>query len=161
MRNPLRCRVKVTRYRWLRRQKIYQFPVAGDNIGEGSALGDASGTIDCLAYSPDGTKLAMGTSDREVKIWEFASNKFIVKGYWKYHTARVTTIAWAPHSVNLASGSIDGKVFVWDITKKLRKKQWVHMNMRLLLPMLTRNCCDLRFGFVVKSLLPLYKVARL
>ena len=111
-------------------KKFYQFVVAGDNIGEGSALGDASGTIDCLAYSPDGTKLAMGTSDREVKIWEFASNKFIVKGYWKYHTARVTTIAWAPNSVNLASGSIDGKVFVWDITKKLRKKQYdkVHMN---------------------------------
>ena len=72
----------------------------------------------------------MGTADREVKIWEFESNKFIVKGYWKYHTARVTCISWAPNSVNLASGAIDGKVFVWDITKKLRKTQYnnVHMN---------------------------------
>ena len=111
-------------------KKCYQFPINGDAIGEGSVLGDASGTIDCLAYSPDGTKVAMGTADREVKIWEFESNKFIVKGYWKYHTARVTCISWAPNSVNLASGAIDGKVFVWDITKKLRKTQYnnVHMN---------------------------------
>ena len=71
----------------------------------------------------------MGTADREHKIWEFESNKFIVKGYSKYHTARVTCISWSPNSVNLASGAIDGKVFVWDITKKLRKSHYNNVHM--------------------------------
>ena len=91
-------------------------------------MGDASGAIRALAYSPNGAYLAIGTDDREVKIWSFADSKYLVSGYWKYHTARVTCLSWAPNSTNLASGSTDSCVIIWDITKKLKKVKYMNVH---------------------------------
>eukprot|EP00945_MAST-04E_sp_MAST-4E-sp1_P001063 g1063.t1 len=111
-------------------KNVHRFPVNGDVIENSTVLGNASGVVRVLAYSPDGAKLAMGTDDREVKVWDFASSKYMVSGYWKYHTAKITCIAWHPNSTNLASGGTDSSVFVWDIAKKFKKSKYprVHAN---------------------------------
>jgi WD repeat-containing protein 1 (actin-interacting protein 1) len=109
-------------------KKIHRYAVTNDVIEDGVVLGDASGVIRALAYSPNGAYLAIGTDDREVKIWSFADSKYLVSGYWKYHTARVTCLSWAPNSTNLASGSTDSCVIIWDITKKLKKVKYMNVH---------------------------------
>jgi DNA-binding beta-propeller fold protein YncE len=75
------------------------------------ALKGHAGPVWSVAFSPDGQRLASGSSDQTVKIWDSATGKelFALKG-----TGEASSVAFSPDSQRLASGSFDQTVKIWD-----------------------------------------------
>ena len=77
--------------------------------------------VRAVAFSPDGTILASGGSEREneagtVKLWDVATGTNIATLYG--HTGAVFSVSFSPDSSTLASGSGDGTVKLWDVATK-------------------------------------------
>jgi WD40 repeat protein len=61
------------------------------------------GSIECLAFSPDGKSLASGSSfDGTVIVWDVATSK--ARHIWDDHYLAVWAVAWSPDGSLLASG---------------------------------------------------------
>jgi WD40 repeat protein/serine/threonine protein kinase len=71
-----------------------------------------TGMVDGLARSPDGRRLATGSNDRTVKLWDTTTGEevFTLRG----HTAAVLCVAFSPDGQQIASGGYDRTVRVWD-----------------------------------------------
>lgn len=93
--------------------QIHFYSLSGDKLTEGAVLSGHRGPLSSLSYSPDGHYLASADTNRDIFVWELASNKQKVTG-WQYHTARINSLAWAPDSIHLATASLDGTVIVWN-----------------------------------------------
>jgi WD40 repeat protein len=66
-----------------------------------------------LAYSPDGTMLALGTYDKEILLWRLSDGQLwrTMKG----HTKRVNSVAFSPDGMTLASAGGDQTVRLWRV----------------------------------------------
>jgi WD40 repeat protein len=71
-----------------------------------------TGMVEGLACSPDGRRLATGSDDRTVKLWDTTTGEevFTLRG----HTAGVLCVAFSPDGRRIASGGWDRTVRVWD-----------------------------------------------
>ncbi|RKK76434.1 Vegetative incompatibility protein HET-E-1 [Fusarium oxysporum] len=71
-----------------------------------------SSSVNSVAFSADGQRLASGSIDKTVKIWDAATGAYIqtLEG----HNASVNSVAFSADSQRLASGSIDKTIKVWD-----------------------------------------------
>jgi WD40 repeat protein len=71
-----------------------------------------SGVVNSVAYSPDGQRLASGSDDQTVKVWDTATGleTLTLTG----HVGSVECIVFSPDGHLLASASEDGTVKVWD-----------------------------------------------
>jgi WD40 repeat protein len=65
------------------------------------------------ALSPDGKKIASGSWNGAVKLWNVDTGKVIKT--WKGHTNRVNSVSWSPDGERVVSGSRDGMFTVWDV----------------------------------------------
>ncbi len=72
--------------------------------------------VTSVAFSPDGARLATGSWDYTVKLWDAATGKEIttLRGYPR----GVTSVAFSPDGARLATGSIDTTVKLWDGTPR-------------------------------------------
>jgi WD40 repeat protein len=85
-----------------------------------SVLTGHTNGLTCARFSPDSTRLATGSTDTTVIVWDVAkalagdaSAKIVLKG----HTALVRSLAWLADGTRLVSCSEDGAVKVWDPAK--------------------------------------------
>jgi WD40 repeat protein len=101
---------------------IYLYNLAGTTLTEKAVLKGHRGALSSVTFSPDGQWLASSDSNRDIFVWDRATNQIKVQG-WVFHTARVNSLSWAPDSVHLASGSLDGHVFIWDVLKTDKRIQ--------------------------------------
>lgn len=70
--------------------------------------------ISCLEFSPDGSRLATGSWDKEVRIWNLGSldTAVVLNGL---HEVPVTSLAWfKPEGTLLATGSADTMIGLWN-----------------------------------------------
>ncbi|KAJ5936709.1 hypothetical protein N7466_003159 [Penicillium verhagenii] len=65
-----------------------------------------------IAWSPDGSRLASGSADTTVRVWDpiTGQNTSTLEG----HSRWVTSITWSPDGSRLISGSDDTTVCIWD-----------------------------------------------
>ena len=70
-----------------------------------------SWTVSCVAFSPDGKTLAIGSDDRTVKLWEPGTGR--ERTFAHHH--RIRAVAFAPDGRSLASAGEDGLVKLWDL----------------------------------------------
>ena len=74
--------------------------------------GHALGTF-AVAWSPDGTFIASGGSDKTVRVWSTLTGE--TRLVYSGHTDQVNDISWSPDGKSIASSG-DGTVQVWDAT---------------------------------------------
>ena len=65
-----------------------------------------------VSWSPDGTRLASGSVDKTVLIWDAASGEQLCS--LTGHSDGVTSVSWSPDGKRLASGSFDETVRIWE-----------------------------------------------
>jgi eukaryotic-like serine/threonine-protein kinase len=70
------------------------------------------GTAYCLAFSPDGRRLAVG-SDGAVTVWDWANQKPALPAL-RGHAKKGISVAFSRDGRRLASGSWSGEIMIWD-----------------------------------------------
>ena len=73
-----------------------------------------NGTVLSVAFSPDGTRIASGSVDKTVRIWDSESGNLIA-GPLEGHSGPVNSVAFSPDGTRIASGSRDKTVRIWDV----------------------------------------------
>ncbi|KAF5864419.1 hypothetical protein ETB97_007758 [Aspergillus alliaceus] len=71
--------------------------------------------ISALAFSPDGSLLAIGDSRGRVLVYKIADGS-LVTDRWTAHTSRITSIAWNEDGTHVVSGALDTNIFVWSLS---------------------------------------------
>ncbi len=71
-----------------------------------------SDAVWALTWSPDGRRIASGSFDRTVQVWEVPAfgQMFVYRG----HSGLVQVVRWSPDGRLIASGGSDKTVQVWD-----------------------------------------------
>jgi eukaryotic-like serine/threonine-protein kinase len=71
------------------------------------------GEVKAVAWSLDGTRIASGSADKTVQVWDAATGDHVVT--CSGHSAEVKAVAWSPHDgQRIVSGSLDTTVRVWN-----------------------------------------------
>lgn len=89
---------------------FYDFPTINEspNVVEGH-----SNLVNTIAYSPNGLRLASGSWDGTIIIWDTATSTPLV-GPFLGHDDFVTDVAFSPDGDRLVSSSRDGSIKIWD-----------------------------------------------
>jgi len=69
--------------------------------------------ITCIAFSPDGRRLASATSTGLVRVWDLETSKPVLSQPMRA-TSGILDIAFSPNGKMLATGSVDGAARLWD-----------------------------------------------
>jgi WD40 repeat protein len=78
-----------------------------------------TGSIACLACSPDGLHIASGGPDRWIRVWEAATGR--LEAAFRAHWEGVRCLKFSPDGSEILSGSEDGSVRIHDATTGAEK----------------------------------------
>ena len=62
-------------------------------------------------WSPNGNRIASGSSDGTVQVWDATTGQHIFT--YRGHSGSVNTVAWSPDGTRIASGGNNETVQVW------------------------------------------------
>jgi WD40 repeat protein len=82
-------------------------------VREAHTLKWHNGGVHSVAFSPDGKRLASGSGDKSVKVWDAQTGQELLT--LKRH-GDVTGVAFSPDGHRLAAGTANGTVTIWDAT---------------------------------------------
>ena len=68
--------------------------------------------VSSVAFSPDGTRLASGSSDKTIRLWDAATGEELAT--LRGHEEGVLSVAFSPDGTRLASASGDKTIKLWD-----------------------------------------------
>ena len=71
--------------------------------------------VTSVAFSPDGRRIASGSWDKSVRVWDAESGDCVATLIG--HSSYVESVAYSPDGRRIASGSEDKSVRVWEIEK--------------------------------------------
>jgi hypothetical protein len=77
-----------------------------------------------MAFSPDGTRLASGSFDKTVRVWDAQTGQELHT--FRGHNNWVTTVAFSPDGTRLVSGGVDHTVKVWDVASGQELRTFRH-----------------------------------
>ena len=99
--------------------------VLESNPGFAGFLHTNVGSIDQLAFSPDGNTLAVSGNDRTIQLWDLGTRQPI-GGLMTGHHSTASALAFSPEGDALASGGcglfdaggecLEGEIFLWDLS---------------------------------------------
>ena len=67
----------------------------------------------CVAHSPNGMRIASGSSDNTIRTWDAQTGQTIA-GPFEGHTDWIRSVAYSPDGTRVASGSDDNTIRIWD-----------------------------------------------
>jgi len=70
-------------------------------------------TVNDVAWSPDGARLALALSDGTIQIWDADARQLII--ILETGADSVNSLSWSPDGKQLVSGASDGFVRLWDV----------------------------------------------
>ena len=86
------------------------------------------GVVNAVAWSPDGTQIVTGSTDKTARVWDVATGQTVA--ILEGHTDVVNAVAWSPASKQVLTGSQDGTARIWIA------------NIQPIIAELTRRVCD-------------------
>lgn len=69
-------------------------------------------SVERVAFSPDGRRLATAGADKVVRVWDAETGKELKA---LPSPGRVTVVAFSPDGKSLAAGSMDGSIRIWAV----------------------------------------------
>jgi WD40 repeat protein len=72
------------------------------------------GTVTSVAFSSDGTRIASGSKDKTVCVWNTENGRLTTERSFEGHTDTVMSTAFSPSGKAVVSGSLDETIYVWN-----------------------------------------------
>jgi WD40 repeat protein len=107
---------------WPGRESIHVFD-ASTGVKTNALCHRSDNWPNSVAFSPCSTKIASGTNDGRIRIWDRGS--FALLSEYEGHERYVVAACFAPSGKVVYSGGTDGRVLGWDISKSNRQRKRV------------------------------------
>ncbi|MBF2002640.1 MAG: hypothetical protein IGS38_18185 [Synechococcales cyanobacterium M58_A2018_015] len=118
----------TVRQAYLKTLSLHRVNFAGADLSK-SVFAEKLGSILSVAFSPDGSLLATGDTDSQIRLWNSITGEQIAS--WQGHDDWVRSVAFSPDGKLLASGSEDKTIRLWTVatgqclTTLIGHRSWV------------------------------------